>query len=144
MVEALNVTRSNSVNNAAVAAAGNNTGTVIDTAGAGVIEWIVTYKLDGGTNGSNATVELQESDDTNASNFATVTGGSSTAAAIPLVITDVRTVRKRYQRVKVTSNSTNTNNALVLTVNAALSEQRIVPKQASERVGTTGTFVLVQ
>lgn len=135
MNELQNLTFGSAVNGATVSASAVNTGTNLDTAGAGRVLWVVNTALAGG---ANATVELQESDTTTDGDFTTVK--SSTTASVQTVFDDSRTVRKRYLRVKVTANATH---SLVLTSIPILADQRIVPSQASQRVGANSVYQLV-
>jgi hypothetical protein len=105
----------------------------LDTNGADYATIIVNISSELNTSAVGPTIQLLESDDTTASNFATVTANitGDAVAAKPIVYgVDLRG-RKRYLRLSVSS-ATATNDTFTLGADAILSRMDVGP------AGTTG------
>jgi hypothetical protein len=119
---------------AARAVTNNATATAnLDTNGADYATIIVNISSEANTNAVGPTIQLLESDDTTASNFATVTANitGDAIAAKPIVYgVDLRG-RKRYLRISISS-ATATNDNFTASAEAILSRVKVGPS------GTTG------
>ena len=105
----------------------------LDTNGADYATIIVNLSSELNTNAVGPTIQLLESDDTTASNFATVTANitGDAVAAKPIVYgVDLRG-RKRYLRLSISS-ATATNDHFTASAEAVLSRVKVAP------AGTTG------
>jgi hypothetical protein len=105
----------------------------LDTNGADYATIIVNISSELNTNAVGPTIQLLESDDTTASNFATVTANitGDAVAAKPIVYgVDLRG-RKRYLRLSISS-ATATNDHFTASAEAILSRVKVAP------AGTTG------
>jgi hypothetical protein len=124
----------------------------LDTLGAEYATILVNLSAYTTPSGTSAiTVELLESDNTVASNFATYTGANSVtsgAAAASGAVSrdyrfdiDMRYPRKRYQQVSVTNGTTGTGNAMVVGAVGILSKLQHEPASTSDMVGSTNDVV---
>jgi len=105
----------------------------LDTNGADYATIFVNISSELNTNAVGPTISLLESDDTTASNFATVTANitGDAVAAKPIVYgVDLRG-RKRYLRLSISS-ATATNDHFTASADAVLSRVKVAP------AGTTG------
>lgn len=125
---------------AARAVTNNATATAnLDTNGADYATIIVNISSEANTNAVGPTISLLESDDTTASNFATVTADitGDAVAAKPIVYgVDLRG-RKRYLRISVSS-ATATNDHFTASVDAVLSRLKQAPTGTTGIVSTNG------
>lgn len=111
----------------------------LDTNGADYATIVVNISSEVNTNAVGPTISLLESDDTTASNFATVTADISgdAIAAKPIVYgVDLRG-RKRYLRISISS-ATATNDHFVASADAVLSRVKVGPAGTTGIVSTNG------
>ena len=123
------------------AALGSNSTTTanLDTNGADYATIIVNISSEANTNAVGPTIGLLESDDTTASNFATVTANitGDCVAAKPIVYgVDLRG-RKRYLRLSVNT-ATASNDNIVFSADAVLSRLKSGPSGTTGIVSTNG------
>lgn len=98
----------------------------LDCQGASYATILLAVSAEVNTNSTNVAIQLLESDDTTATNFATFNSTynvtvDNTAAAVQPLHVDLRG-RKRYLRLKVTPDTT-TNGAVITSAVAMLSQQ---------------------
>ena len=133
-----NITHSQLV--AARAITNNATATAnLDTNGADYATIVVNISSEANTNAVGPTISLLESDDTTASNFATVTADitGDVVAAKPIVYgVDLRG-RKRYLRISVSS-ATATNDNITASADAFLSRLHQAPAGTTRVTSTNG------
>ena len=111
----------------------------LDTNGADYATIVVNISSEANTNAVGPTISLLESDDTTASNFATVTADitGDVIAAKPIVYgVDLRG-RKRYLRVSVSA-PTATNDNITISSDAILSRMKQAPAGTTGIVSTNG------
>lgn len=111
----------------------------LDTNGADYATIIVNISSEANTNAVGPTISLLESDDTTASNFATVTADitGDAVSAKPIVYgVDLRG-RKRYLRISVSS-ATATNDHFTASADAILSRLKQAPAGTTGIVSTNG------
>lgn len=111
----------------------------LDTNGADYATIIVNISSELNTNAVGPTISLLESDDTTASNFATVTADISgdAVSAKPIVYgVDLRG-RKRYLRLSISS-ATATNDHFTASADAVLSRVKVGPAGTTGIVSTNG------
>ena len=122
------------------ALASNATATAnLDCNGADYATIVVNISSEANTNAVGPTISLLESDDTTASNFATVTADitGDVVAAKPIVYgVDLRG-RKRYLRLSVSS-ATASNDNLVISADAILSRVSQAPAGTTSLTSTNG------
>ena len=125
---------------AARAVTNNATATAnLDTNGADYATIIVNISSEANTNAVGPTISLLESDDTTASNFATVTADitGDAVAAKPIVYgVDLRG-RKRYLRISVSS-ATATNDNFTASAEAILTRLKQGPAGTTSLTSTNG------
>ena len=106
----------------------------LDTVGAGYASVDINFGAELNANGVGPTISLLESDDTVATNFATITAdlGAVTLTAEKLVRYDVDLRgRKRYLRLSVTT-ATATNDDITFAANSILSRLGEAPSSTTE------------
>lgn len=111
----------------------------LDTNGADYATIVVNISSEANTNAVGPTISLLESDDTTASNFATVTADitGDAVAAKPIVYgVDLRG-RKRYLRISISS-ATATNDNFTASADAILSRLKQGPAGTTGIVSTNG------
>lgn len=111
----------------------------LDTNGADYATIVVNISSEANTNAVGPTISLLESDDTTASNFATVTADitGDCVAAKPIVYgVDLRG-RKRYLRLSISS-ATATNDNFTASADAVLSRLKQGPAGTTSIVSTNG------
>lgn len=111
----------------------------LDTNGADYATIIVNISSEANTNAVGPTIQLLESDDTTASNFATVTANitGDAVSAKPIVYgVDLRG-RKRYLRLSISS-ATATNDHFVASADAILGRMDVGPAGTTDVVSTNG------
>ena len=111
----------------------------LDTNGADYATIVVNISSEANTNAVGPTISLLESDDTTASNFATVTADitGDAVAAKPIVYgVDLRG-RKRYLRLSISS-ATATNDNFTASADAILSRLKQAPAGTTAIVSTNG------
>lgn len=120
----------------------------LDTAGAGYAELVLNFASEINTNAVGPTLSLLESDDTNASNFATFSSDFErsaedlTAAKVLQFGVDLKG-RKRYLRLSVTT-ATTTNDNVTMGAVAHLSKKAIGPATEAAMAGDTNSVVVIR
>lgn len=111
----------------------------IDTRGNAYATIVVNINSEANTNAVGPTIQLLESDDTEATNFATITANitGDAVAAKPIVYGIDLRGRKRYLRLSV-STATATNDHHVIAADAILSRVAIGPAGTTGVVSTNG------
>lgn len=122
----------------------------VDALGCDYVEIEVNCAAEVNTSAIGPTIAIQESDDTNASNFATWSSSFSIAGADGNLAAakqyrfciDTRT-RKRYLRLLTTAATHTTNDIVTSSAIALLSRRETVPAGTAGMVGSTNDTVVV-